>query len=74
MKAELEILSEEIEAAKKRLRDLECLSEQRACGILDVSRSVLLKHVPRVTIAPGIYRWRVVDIESFLKERLEPVP
>jgi len=72
MKTELEQLLEEIEASKKRLRDLELLSEQRACGILDVSRGVLLKTIPRVVISPGVFRWRVVDIEAFLKERLEP--
>ena len=72
MKTEPELLQEEIEATKKRLRDLELMSEQRACGILDVSRGVLLKSIPRVVISPGVFRWRLVDIEAFLKDRLEP--
>lgn len=73
MKSEAAQLSEDIEAARERLRNLELLSEQKACGLLDVSRGVLLKStIPRVTLAPGVFRYRLADVEAFITERLEP--
>lgn len=69
---ETSLLAAEIKVMRERLQGIEMISEQRACGLLDVSRSVLLKSgIPRVQIVPGTFRYRVADVEAFLKENLE---
>lgn len=69
---EAEVKAADLAGMRERVKDIELVTEQRACGLLDVSRPVLLKSgIPRVQIVPGVIRYRVSDIEAFLQENLE---
>lgn len=69
---EAELKAADLAGMRDRVKGIELMTEQRACGYLDVSRQVLLKSgIPRVQIVPGVIRYRVSDIEAFIAENLE---
>ncbi|NQX00101.1 hypothetical protein HQ447_05530 [bacterium] len=54
-----------------RHEDLQLLSANQACGLMNVDVRTLTKLIPRVVIFPNNYRYRAADIAAFVAERTE---
>jgi len=50
--------------------ELNSLSPARVCGILDIVPATLAKlPIPRITLAPGIVRYRKSDLKYYLESK-----
>lgn len=56
---------------KTRGKELELLEAVEVSGILRMDKRTWEKLIPRVVIAPGVYRWQMADIVKFIEDRKE---
>lgn len=56
---------------KTRGKDLELLESVEVSGILRMDRRTWERLIPRVVIAPGVYRYQMADIVAFIESRKE---
>jgi hypothetical protein len=59
---------------KTRGKELELLEAFEVSGILRLDRRTWEKSIPRVTIAPGVYRYQMADVVKFIDDRKERKP
>lgn len=56
---------------KTRGKELELLEAVEVSGILRMDKRTWEKLIPRVVIAPGVYRYQMADIVAFIESRKE---
>jgi hypothetical protein len=58
----------ELDAPRQRASRLELMTEQRVCGLLEISGPTFIKlPIPRIRRS-GVIRYRIEDVERFLED------